>query len=199
MVARHRSAPVYKRQEDWWQAQFGPPDTKISARSLTRRPVQATREKIGAVNLGERLAGREGNKMKVLSLACAGLCFGLLSLHSASPAEALTISNADSNPHTITVTIGGDSKELTVAPDQEVDAGCSEGCKVKLENGEEYDLKGTEAVSIEDGVIFVDSSPDADDEDIPDIDPDAEPAAAAPGDATPPAESAPAEAPAQGQ
>ncbi len=108
-----------------------------------------------------------------VSLACLGLCLGLLSVVSPAPAGALTISNADPDPHTITVSVGGDSKELTVAPDQEVDAGCSDGCKVKLENGEEYDLKGTETVSIEDGVIFVDASPDANDDDVPDIDPDA--------------------------
>lgn len=126
--------------------------------------------------------------MRVVGLA--GL--GLLGVFFAVPADALTISNDDPDAHTVTVTVGSDSKELTVAPDQQVDATCAEGCKVKLENGEEYDLKGTEAVSIEDGVIFVDSSPDADDQDLPDVDPDA----AAPGDATPPAP--PAGAP-QGQ
>ncbi len=129
--------------------------------------------------------------MRVVGLA--GL--GLLGVFFAVPAGALTISNDDPDAHTVTLTIGSDSKELTVAPDQQVDATCSEGCKVKLENGEEYDLKGTEAVSIEDGVIFVDSSPDADEQDLPDVDPDA-PDAAAPGDATPLAP--PAEAP-QGQ
>jgi len=114
----------------------------------------------------------------------AGL--GLLVSFVAVPAEALTISNADPDPHTVTVTIGADSKDLTVAPEQQVDAPCADGCKVKLENGEEYDLKGSEAVSIEDGVIFVDSSPDANDEDLPDIDPDA-PAAEPSGDAAKPA------------
>ena len=89
--------------------------------------------------------------MRVVGLA--GL--GLLGVFFAVPADALTISNDDPDAHTVTVTVGSDSKELTVAPDQQVDATCAEGCQVKLENGEEYDLKGTEAVSIEDGVIFV--------------------------------------------
>lgn len=127
--------------------------------------------------------------MKVLSLT--GLCLGLLSLFAVSPAEALSISNSDPEAHTITVTVGSDSKELTVAPDQEVDAACADGCKVKLENGEEYDLKGSEEVSIEGGVIFVDSSPDADDEDLPDVDPDADTEASGPGNATPPSDSTP--------
>ena len=107
--------------------------------------------------------------MRVVGLAGLGLLGGFFAV----PADALTISNDDPDAHTVTVTVGSDSKELTVAPDQQVDATCAEGCKVKLENGEEYDLKGTETVSIEDGVIFVDSSPDANDDDVPDIDPDA--------------------------
>jgi hypothetical protein len=107
--------------------------------------------------------------MKFVSIA--GL--GALGLLYAGSAQALTISNVDPDPHTITVTVGSDSKQLTIAPEKEVDAPCGDGCKVKLDNGEEYDLKGGEAVSIEDGVIFVDSSPDADIGDSPDIDPDA--------------------------
>jgi hypothetical protein len=142
------------------------------------------------VQSGKRV-GWEEKSMRVVGLAGLGLLGGFFAV----PADALTISNDDPDAHTVTVTVGSDSKELTVAPDQQVDATCAEGCKVKLENGEEYDLKGTEAVSIEDGVIFVDSSPDADEQDLPDVDPDA-PDAAAPGDATPPAP--PAEAP-QGQ
>jgi hypothetical protein len=146
--------------------------------------------------------------MRVVGLACLRLMslrlmsvglmsVGLMSVVFAHPAEALTISNADPAPHTITVTVGSDSKELTVPADQDVDAACADGCKVKLENGEEYELKGSESVSIEDGVIFVDSSPDADDQDIPDIDPDSEqpadsgaPAGDKPAEATPPADSA---------
>jgi len=39
----------------------------------------------------------------------------------AFPASALTISNVDPEPHTIIVTAGTDTKELTVEPDQQVD------------------------------------------------------------------------------
>jgi hypothetical protein len=122
--------------------------------------------------------------MRVLSLA--GLGLGLMSLVAVSPAQALSISNSDPEAHTITVTVGNDSKELTVAPDQEVDATCADGCKVKLENGEEYDLKGSEEVSIEGGVIFVDASPDANDEDLPDVDPDTDTEATGPSNSAAP-------------
>lgn len=78
----------------------------------------------------------------------AGL--GVLGVICATPAFALSILNVDPDPHTITVTVGSDTKQLTLAPEKEVDAPCGDGCKVKLENGEEYDLKGGEAISIED-------------------------------------------------
>jgi hypothetical protein len=100
---------------------------------------------------------------------------GALVLFYAAPAQALTISNVDPKPHTVTVMAGDSSKELTVEPEKQIDAPCSEGCKVKLENSDVYELKGGETVSIEEGVMFVDHSPDADVKDIPDIDPDAAP------------------------
>jgi hypothetical protein len=102
----------------------------------------------------------------------AGL--GVLAVIGASPALALTISNVDPKPHTVTVTAGGDAKELTIEPDKNVEAECGSGCKIKLENGEIYEMKGGETLSIDGGVIFVDASPDANDKDLPDIDPDAE-------------------------
>jgi len=106
--------------------------------------------------------------MRLVSTAA----LGALVLLCAGPASALTISNIDAKPHTVTVTAGSDSKELTIDPAKNVDVPCSDGCKVKLENGDVYELKGGETVSIEDGVIYVDHSPDADIKDIPDIDPD---------------------------
>jgi len=46
-----------------------------------------------------------------LLASVAGLLFAL-------PASALTISNEDPDPHTITVTAGTDTKQVTVEPDQ---------------------------------------------------------------------------------
>lgn len=100
---------------------------------------------------------------------------GALALLCTVPAQALKISNIDAKARKITVIAGGSSNEMTIEPEKQVDAACSSGCKVKLENGDEYELKGGETVSIEDGALFVDHSPDADVKDIPDIDPDAPP------------------------
>lgn len=66
-----------------------------------------------------------------LLASVAGLLFAL-------PASALTISNEDPDPHTITVTAGTDTKQVTVEPDQQVDAVCAAGCMLELANGEQY-------------------------------------------------------------
>ena len=88
----------------------------------------------------------------VLGLGVLGMLFIL-------PAQALTISNTDPDPHTVTVKTGGDSTELVVEPQMAVEAPCAAGCTVELENGEIYDMNGGEEVSIEDGIIFVDTVP----------------------------------------
>jgi hypothetical protein len=98
------------------------------------------------------------------------LVFCIGAIFFARAAAALTISNEDADPHTVTVTAGTDTKELTVEPDQQIDAGCTEGCMVELENGEQYQMQGGETVSIEDGVIFVDHAPGSDPDDGPDMD-----------------------------
>jgi hypothetical protein len=89
----------------------------------------------------------------------AVLGLGVLGFLIAPQAQALTISNIDPKPHTVTVKSGGDSTELTIEPDAAVDPACASGCTVVLENGELYELKGGEQVSIEGGVIFVDVVP----------------------------------------
>ncbi|MFZ2018390.1 MAG: hypothetical protein WAU90_06920 [Methyloceanibacter sp.] len=85
---------------------------------------------------------------------------GVLGVLFAVPAEALTITNTDPDPHTITVKVGSDTTELKIEPQTEVDPPCDKGCTVELESGEQYEMQGGEQVSIEDGVIFVDSTPD---------------------------------------
>jgi hypothetical protein len=122
---------------------------------------------------------------------------GVLATLFALPAEALTISNVDPDPHTITITVGSDSKELTIEPQTEVDPPCDSGCKVELESGEQYELKGDESASIEDGVLFVDDAPGAEDDDSAGAGTDpGEPSDSDQGsaDSAPPAASPPADA-----
>ena len=89
----------------------------------------------------------------------AVLGLGVLGFLIPPPAQALTISNIDPKPHTVTIKAGSDSTELTIEADAAVDPACASGCTVELENGELYELKGGEQVSIEGGVIFVDVAP----------------------------------------
>ena len=84
------------------------------------------------------------------------LGLGVLGFLFAPPAQALTISNIDPEPHTVTIKAGSDSTELTIAPDTAVEPACAGGCTIELENGEQYEMKGGEEASIEGGVIFVD-------------------------------------------
>ena len=84
------------------------------------------------------------------------LALGVLGFLIAPPAQALTLSNIDPKPHTVTIKAGSDSTELTIAPDTAVEPACDSGCRVELENGELYDLKGGEQASIEGGVLYID-------------------------------------------
>ena len=87
------------------------------------------------------------------------LGLGVLGFLIAPPAQALTISNIDPKPHTVTIKAGSDSTELTIAPDTAIEPACASGCTIVLENGELYEMSGGEQVSIEGGVIFVDVAP----------------------------------------
>lgn len=78
-----------------------------------------------------------------------------IALFAATGAEALTLKNTDSDPQTVTITEAGKAKELKMSPG-EVSNLCPKGCALKLDNGEEYEFEGTESVSIEDGVIYLD-------------------------------------------
>ena len=110
------------------------------------------------------------------------LGLGVVGMFLALPAQALTISNTDPDPHTITVKTGSDSTELTIAPETAVEPPCQSGCTVELENGEQYEMHGGEEVSIESGVIFVDATPGSEDDDATGATDQGEPVDAAPED-----------------
>jgi len=84
------------------------------------------------------------------------LGLGVLGIFLAPPAQALTVSNIDPEPHTMTVKAGGDSTKVVVEPSKAVEPACASGCTIELENGELYDLKGGEQASIEGGVLYID-------------------------------------------
>jgi hypothetical protein len=95
---------------------------------------------------------------------------GLLAALYAYPVQALSITNTDPDPHTITVTAGGNSQELTIEPDKEVEPPCDKGCVVELDGGDQYEMQGGEDATIENDAIFVDEAPGAGDDDENDDD-----------------------------
>lgn len=112
------------------------------------------------------LAGRA----KLLGIAIRGtamklgLTFGILLAFAllAEPAVALTILNSDAAAHNLKVTAGSETKQVTVAPNQQLENVCSGACLIELENGEQYQLNGGESVSIDGNALFVDSAPGGD-------------------------------------
>lgn len=113
------------------------------------------------------------------------IAFGLfiLGLLAALPARALTLANHDPDAHTVTISQGDKSSELTVNPNANIDTPCNPTCVIDLD-GEQYEMQSRDHASIENGVIFLDSAPgeSGENEDaIPD-DPDSEDSASAPPD-----------------
>ncbi len=114
------------------------------------------------------------------------LALGLAGLLAALPAQALTLANHDPDAHKVTVKTDSKTTELTVNPNATVDAPCDPVCVIDLD-GEEYQMQSRDQASIENGLLFLDSAPDASDADpddagaIPD-DPDGEDSASAPPD-----------------
>ena len=94
------------------------------------------------------------------------LGLGVLGMSLAPPAQALTVSNVDPEAHSITVKAGSDSTKLIVEPSKEVEPACASGCIIELENGEQYEMKGSEEVSIEGGIMFVDAVPENENLDV---------------------------------
>jgi len=95
----------------------------------------------------------------------AVLALGVLGIVLAASAQALTISNADDDAHTVIIKTGGESTELVVEPQKAVEAACASGCTVELENGEIYEMHGGEEAAIEGGILFVDAVPGEDNDD----------------------------------
>lgn len=73
---------------------------------------------------------------------------------------AVSITNRDDKEHKLTVTEneGGKKSEHVLKPNQVLEGLCEKGCIVRLNDSEEdeYELEGTEVVSIEEGYLYYD-------------------------------------------
>lgn len=90
----------------------------------------------------------------VLLMACTSAAI----LHT-SAALAASISNRDDHDHKVTIVEGSKSSDHVLKPDATIENVCLKGCVVRLNDSDEdeYELEGSEQVSIEGGDLYYDS------------------------------------------
>jgi len=89
-------------------------------------------------------------------------------LLAVTSANALQLTNRDTADHAIVITENGADQNIVVKPSEVLDGFCLSGCTIKTSDGEEYAFEGTEVVSIEDGVMYLDDAGDTGDADLGD-------------------------------
>ena len=95
--------------------------------------------------------------LRVISAACL-----LAALLWTSTAQAVSVTNRDDRDVKLTVIEGEAKQDHILKPSQELKEVCQKGCVIRLNDSEsdEYELEGTEVVSIEEGYLYYDG-PDA--------------------------------------
>lgn len=85
-----------------------------------------------------------------------------LALSTASATAAVSITNRDDKDHKLTVIEGDAKADHVLKPSQVLEGICQQGCVIRLNDSEndEYELEGSEVVSIEEGFLYYDG-PDA--------------------------------------
>jgi hypothetical protein len=75
-----------------------------------------------------------------------------------SAAGAVSVTNLDDKDHKLTVVEGESRQDHVLKPKQVLEGVCQKGCIIRLNDSEndEYELEGTEVVSIEDGYLYYD-------------------------------------------
>jgi len=79
---------------------------------------------------------------------------------SADAALAASITNRDDKDYKLTIVEGATKQVETLKPNAALSGVCPKGCIVRIGDSEndEYELEGTEIVSIEDGYLYFDGS-----------------------------------------
>jgi hypothetical protein len=74
---------------------------------------------------------------------------------------ASTVTNRDSKDHKVTVIAGGTAKDHVLRPFAALEGACKAGCVIRLNDStkDEYELKSSDVVSIEDGYLYYDGPP----------------------------------------
>jgi hypothetical protein len=73
-------------------------------------------------------------------------------------AAGVSITNRDDKDHKLTIMEGEAKADHMLKPSQVLEGVCEKGCVIRLNDSEndEYELEGTEIVSIEDGFLYYD-------------------------------------------
>ena len=89
--------------------------------------------------------------------AIAAMLF-LACLATAGVAAGVSITNRDDKDHKLTIMEGEAKAHQVLKPSQVLEGICEKGCIVRLNDSEndEYELEGTEIVSIEEGYLYYD-------------------------------------------
>jgi len=84
----------------------------------------------------------------------------ILLLSSGTAAHAVSITNRDEHDHKVTVIEGNAKADHVLKPSQALNGICVKGCTIRLNDTEddEYQLEGSDVVSIEDGSLFYEGS-----------------------------------------
>lgn len=92
--------------------------------------------------------------------ALAGSVLLGVSLMTAQVEAAVSVTNRDDKDHKLTVIEdeGAAKADHTLKPNQVLEGVCAKGCVIRLNDSEEdeYELEGTEVVSIEEGYLYYD-------------------------------------------
>jgi hypothetical protein len=76
----------------------------------------------------------------------------------ATDAAAVSVANHDDKEHKLTIIEGDAKQDQVLKPQAVLDNICQKGCIIRLNDSEndEYELDGSEVVSIEDGYLYYD-------------------------------------------
>ena len=91
-----------------------------------------------------------------LKVFTAGLIAALL---MTSTASAVTVTNRDSKDVKVTVIEGEAKQDSVLGPGKVIEGVCQKGCIIRLNDSDndEYELEGSEAVSVEEGFLYYDT------------------------------------------
>jgi hypothetical protein len=103
-----------------------------------------------------------GVASKIKALLFASVAATVASFLVCGAAGAVSVTNRDDKEQKIQIVEGEVKKDHTLKPAAVLDGVCLKGCVIRLNDNDndEYELDGTEVVTIEDGYLYYDG-PDA--------------------------------------